>query len=55
MTFDSFLSLVAAKAGDSGRPPAPGELMAAASALGTISLFNPSFRGSIEGMETGYH
>ncbi|KAA1076606.1 hypothetical protein PGT21_013081 [Puccinia graminis f. sp. tritici] len=38
----------AAKAGDSGRPPAPGELMAAASALGTISLFNPSLRGSIE-------
>ncbi|WAR63140.1 hypothetical protein PtB15_18B222 [Puccinia triticina] len=38
----------AAKTGDSGRPPAPGELMAAASALGTISLYNPSLTGSIE-------
>jgi len=40
----------AAKAGDSGRPPAPGELMATASALGTISLFNPSLTGSVENL-----
>ncbi|PLW43694.1 hypothetical protein PCASD_08296 [Puccinia coronata f. sp. avenae] len=38
----------AAKAGDSGRPPATGELMATASALGTISLYNPSLTGSVE-------
>ncbi|KAI9629928.1 hypothetical protein KEM48_012459 [Puccinia striiformis f. sp. tritici PST-130] len=31
-----------------GRPPAPEEMMATASALGTISLYNPSYKGSLE-------
>ncbi|POW07698.1 hypothetical protein PSTT_08076 [Puccinia striiformis] len=35
----------AAKNRAPGRPPAPEEMMATASALGTISLYNPSYKG----------
>ncbi|KAH9450201.1 hypothetical protein Pst134EA_026923 [Puccinia striiformis f. sp. tritici] len=38
----------AAKNRAPGRPPAPEEMMATASALGTISLYNPSYKGTLE-------
>lgn len=39
-----------AKAGDCGRPPAEGEIMAVASAMGTISLYHPHLVGASENM-----